>query len=73
MLSLHILSLLSFLLSIPLLGDMTDGGGGSEAEEVLGFVFTIDQLVSSPPTTAHWHVGLSGPWPFSSLQCLGMA
>lgn len=47
MLSLHILSLLSFLLSILLLGDVTHGGGGSEAEKVLGLVFTIDQLVSS--------------------------
>lgn len=46
-LSLHILSLLSFLLSILLLGDVTHGGGGSEAEKVLGLVFTIDQLVSS--------------------------
>lgn len=52
---------------------MTDGGGGSEAEEVLGLVFTIDQLVSSPLTTAHCHEGLSGPWPSSSLQCVGMA
>lgn len=64
-LSSHVLRLL-FLI-------FPDGGGGSEAEGALGFVLTIDQLVSSSLTTACWHVGLNCPWPSSSLYCLGMA